>query len=65
MVLGKLGSNMQKTNETGQLSYIIHKYKFKMDLKPKCGTIQTREENTDSNFCDISHNNFFLDMSHR
>ena len=30
MVLGKLDSNMQK-NETGPLSYIIHKNKLKMD----------------------------------
>ena len=37
MVLGKLYSNMQK-NETGPLSYTIHKNKFKMDEKPKCET---------------------------
>jgi len=30
MALGKLDSYMQK-NETGPLSYIIHKNKFKMD----------------------------------
>ena len=35
MVLGKLDSNMQKT-ETGPLSYTIHKNKFKMDETPKC-----------------------------
>ena len=37
MVLGKLDSNMQK-NETGPLSYTIHKNKFQMDETPKCET---------------------------
>ena len=37
MVLGKLDSNMQK-NETGPLSFTIHKNKFKMDERPKCKT---------------------------
>ena len=37
MVLGKLDGNMQK-NETGPLSYTIHKNKFKMDERPKCET---------------------------
>ena len=37
MVLGKLDSNTQK-NETGPLSYTIHKSKFKMDERPKCET---------------------------
>ena len=35
--LGKLDGNMQK-NETGPLSYPIHKDKFKMDERPKCDT---------------------------
>ena len=37
MVLGKLDSNVQK-NETGSLSYTIHKNKFKMDERPKYET---------------------------
>ena len=37
MVLGKPDSNMQK-NETGPLSYTIHKNKLKMDERPKCET---------------------------
>ena len=37
VVLGKLDSDMQK-NETGLLSYTIHKNKFKMDERPKCET---------------------------
>uniref|UniRef100_A0ABI7YX85 Uncharacterized protein n=1 Tax=Felis catus TaxID=9685 RepID=A0ABI7YX85_FELCA len=37
MILGKLDSNMQK-NETGPLSYTIHKNKFKMDERPKYET---------------------------
>ena len=36
MVLRKLDSHMQ--NETGPLSYTIHKNKFKMDEIPKCET---------------------------
>ena len=35
MVLRKLDSDMQK-NETGPLSYTIHKNKLKMDERPKC-----------------------------
>ena len=37
MVLGKLATNMQK-NETGPLSYTIHKNKFKMNERPKYET---------------------------
>ena len=37
MVLGELDSNMQN-NETGPLSYTIHKNKLKMDEIPKCET---------------------------
>ena len=37
MVLGKQDRNMQK-NETGPLSYIIHKGKLKMSERPKCET---------------------------
>ena len=37
MVLGKLYSHMQK-NETGPLSYTIHKDKLKMGETPKCET---------------------------
>ena len=37
IVLEKLDSNIQK-NETGPLSYIIQKNKFKMDERPKFGT---------------------------
>ena len=37
MVLGKLDSHMQK-NETGPLSYTIHKNKLKVVERPKCET---------------------------
>ena len=37
MVLEKLAVDMQK-NETGPLSYTIHKNEFKMDERPKCET---------------------------
>ena len=37
MVLGKLDSDMQK-NETGPLSYTIHKNKLKIDERPQCKT---------------------------
>ena len=37
MALGKLDRHMQK-NETGPLSYTVHKNKFKGDERPKCET---------------------------
>ena len=37
MVVGELDSTMQK-NETGPLSYTIHKNKLKMDERPECET---------------------------
>ena len=37
VVLGKLDSDMQK-NESGPLSYTIHKNKFNMDERPQCKT---------------------------
>jgi len=62
MVLGKL--DMLK-NETGSLSYTIHKNKLKMDKRPKCvpETIKILEDNIGDNFFDVSHSNFFLYMS--
>ena len=64
MVLGKVDSNMQK-NETGPLSYTIHRNQFKMDedLNLKQETIKILEENTSSNVFDISHSNFFVDIT--
>ena len=64
MVLGKLDSSMQK-NKTGPLSCTIQKNKIKMDERPKCKPeiIKILEEHTGSNFFDINHSNFFLDMS--
>ena len=37
MMMGKLGSNMQK-NETGPVSHVLHKTTFKMYEIPKCQT---------------------------
>ena len=53
---------MQK-NKTGQLSYTIHKNKFKMDesLNVRLKTIKFLEKN--SNPLDIGLSNLFLDMS--
>ena len=64
MVLGKLNGDMQK-NETGPLSYTIHKNKFEMDedLNVRQETIKILEQNTGSNFFDLGQNNFLLDMS--
>ena len=41
MVLGKLDSNRQK-NETGPLSYTIHKHKFKIGKRPKHETVDNQ-----------------------
>ena len=61
MLLGKLDSYIQK-NETGSLSYTIHKNKFRMDEKPvRQESIKILEENTGSNLFDIGHSNFFHD----
>ena len=54
LVLGKLDSHMK--NETGTLSYTIHKNKFKMikGLNMRQEIIKILEENTDSNLFDFS-----------
>ena len=64
MVLEKLDNDMQK-NETGPLSYIIHKNKFKWmkDLYVTQETTRILEESTGSNAFDIGHSNFLLDTS--
>ena len=64
MMLGELDNNMQK-NETGPLSYTIHKNKLKMDERPKCDTetIKTLEEKAGNNLFDLSHSNFLLNTS--
>ena len=64
MLLGKLDNDMEN-NETGPLSYTMHKNKFKPECRPKLRqkTIKILEENTSSDFFDIGHSKFFLDMS--
>ena len=63
MLLGKLDSHMQK-DETGLLSYTIHKInsKWMKDLKVREETIKIPED-FDSNLFDIGCRNFLLDMS--
>ena len=63
-MLLKLNSYLQK-NGIGPLSYTRHKNTFKIYERPKCKTWnhQILEENAGINFFDISHSNFFLDMS--
>ena len=52
-------------NETRPFSYTIHKDKLETDKRLQCetGIHQNPEENTGSNLFDISHSNFFQDMS--
>lgn len=68
-VFGKTGQQHVK-NETGPLSYIIHRNKCKRikdlnvkkkDLNVKQETIKMLEESTDSNLFDLGHRNFLLD----
>ena len=61
MVLGRLNGNMQK-NETGPLSYTIHKIysKWMKDLHVRQDTIKILD-NTVSNLFDLSQSNFLLD----
>ena len=67
MLPGKLGSYMPK-NETGPLSYTVHKKlisKWVKDLNVKPKIIKLLEEIIGSNFLNlsVSHRNIFLDMS--
>ena len=64
MLLGKLDSNMEK-NETGPLSYTIHKINSKSmkDLKVRWETNKILEEIASSNLFDLSQGNFLLDIS--
>ena len=65
--MGNLDSHMQK-NETGLLSYTIHKNQLrmgqlKMDLEHRLGTIKLLEENIGWTAFDINCGNIFLDPS--
>ena len=55
---------MQK-NETGPLSYTIHKNKLKMDERPKLRqeTIKILEKKTGNNLFDLGCSNYLPDMS--
>ena len=60
MVLGKLDSYMQK-NETGLLSYNVHKTKLQVGWRLRCNTqtIKLLEENIGSILFAISLSNIF------
>ena len=62
--VGKLDIYMQK-NETGPLSYTIHKINSKLieDLNIRPETIRHLEENTGSKLLDISLGDDFLDLT--
>ena len=63
VVLGKLDSNTQK-NETGALFYTIHKNKFKMWYRPKCGTWNHKNPRIQGiNLLTSGIATFFLDVS--
>lgn len=54
---------MQK-NETGPLSYTVHKNKFKMVERPKCKTSNHRDpKGKHSDLFDINCSNLLLDTS--
>ena len=64
MVLGKLGSHMQK-NETRPFSYTIYKDKLKMDERSKCETRfhQNPKGEYKQHLFELGHSNFLQDTS--
>ena len=58
--VGETGQGMQK-NESGPLSYIIHKNKFKMDEGPKWET--GNHQNPRGEIYDLSCSDFLLNTS--
>ena len=63
MVLGKLGSHMQK-NETRPFSYTITKInsKWMKDLNVRQESIKILEENTGNTLVELGHSNFLQDL---
>ena len=59
LVLGKLDSHMQN-NESGSLSYTMHKKQLKMDLNRRFETVKFLEENIDGKLLDFSLGNDFI-----
>lgn len=61
MILGQLGTDMQKNVKPHHMPYT--KYKMKMCLKVRAKTIKLPEDNIEVNLCNLELANHFLDTT--